>query len=83
MIFHYFAREMFFFIDKIDNNGWYSIPEWTPFRADYIKLCGKKLATVKRQIFNGGWEWLNLTRVFALQMSGTQTSVTTSTPLHT
>jgi hypothetical protein len=83
MIFHYFAREMFFFIDKIDNNGWYSIPEWTPFRADYIKLCGKKLAAVKRQIFNGGWEWLNLTRVFALQMSGTQTSVTTSTPLHT
>ena len=39
---------MFFFIDKIDNNGWYSIPEWTPFRADYIILCGKKMAAVKR-----------------------------------
>ena len=54
MIFHYFAREMFFFIDKIDNNGWYSIPEWTPFRADYIKLWGKNWppssATIQRRM---------------------------------
>ena len=55
MTFHYFAREMFFFIDKIDNNGWYSIPEWTPFRADYIKLWKSKSrqpssATIQRRM---------------------------------
>ncbi len=70
MIFHYFAREMFFFIDKIDNNGWYSIPEWTPFRADYIKLWGKT-GRHQAQLFNGGWEWLDLTRIFVLQLSVT------------
>ena len=46
---------MFFFIDKIDNNGWYSIPEWTPFCADYIKLWKSKSrqpssATIQRRM---------------------------------
>ena len=48
MIFHYFAYKTFIFIDKIDNNGWYLIPEWTPFCADYIKLW--KLSIFKMKI---------------------------------
>ena len=55
MIFHYFACKIFSFIDKIDNNGWYLIPEWTPFCADYIKLWKSKSrqpssATIQRRM---------------------------------
>ena len=43
----------------------------------------QKADSRQAQLFNGGWEWLDLTRIFALQLSVAQASVTTSTPLHT